>query len=101
MKRKYIANVQREYDVHRVVHHVGRGDNVKYVVRLYGSTSADNLVEQQAQIPELLITHYWRQLWKHNAMTQRQREANRGQKLTHTTFGTDEQVNDDISTKRK
>lgn len=54
-----IANALREYSVDRKVSHVGRGNNVKYVVGWYGYTAADDTVQPTAHIPEHFITRYW------------------------------------------
>lgn len=42
-----------------IVRHVAKGDKVKDVVRWYGYTPADDMVELPAHTSEQLIARYW------------------------------------------
>lgn len=44
-----------KYTVDRIVCHVGKGNNVKYVLRWYGNQPADDQVELPVHIPSILI----------------------------------------------
>lgn len=57
-----LADALHEYAVHCVMSHKGESDNVRYVVRLYGYTFAEDRVEPLEHIPEHFITCYWGRL---------------------------------------
>lgn len=51
-----VAKAPREYPVDRIGCHVAKGNNVNYVLSLYGYTAAGEKVEPYAPIPESFIT---------------------------------------------
>lgn len=62
MGEQNVVNVSRDYAIGGIVRHVGRGDNINYVVRRYGYTLDDDTVEPPADIPKRLITRCWRRV---------------------------------------
>lgn len=60
----------REYRVTRIVRHISEGDNVRFVVRWYGYTSADDTVKPPEHIFEHLITRYWRRVMRNEVAGQ-------------------------------
>lgn len=57
------AMVPQEWTVDYTVRHIGKGANVKYVIRWYGYTSTDDTVETTKHIPQHFITGYWWRVW--------------------------------------
>lgn len=53
------AKVGQEYAVGGLIHIVGTGANVRYVVQWYGYTAADDIFEVPTSIPLRIITRYW------------------------------------------
>lgn len=53
-----VTKTLREYAVDCVVCH-GEGDKVRYIVRWYGHSIADDTVEPLEHIPEYFIIRYW------------------------------------------
>lgn len=50
-----VANAPCEYTVDCILHHVGEGDGVRYLVRWYGYASADDTVDPPEHIPNILL----------------------------------------------
>lgn len=63
-------NELRKYAVDRIFGHIGCGNNVKYFLRSYRVTPADDKVERSAHIPEHFITRYWHQMRKKDTKQQ-------------------------------
>lgn len=53
-----------EYVVDRMVDHIVKGDNLRYVVRWYGYGPIDDTVELAHYIPQHFITRHWRRINK-------------------------------------
>lgn len=58
MEEENVTSLWREYAVDGIVRVIGKGNKVKYVVRWYGYTSADDTVEPPVHIPEQLFTGF-------------------------------------------
>lgn len=57
-----IARVTHDYAVNHIMSHVGKGDNVQYLLRWYTYNFVDERVEPSEHIFEHFITHNWRRL---------------------------------------
>lgn len=98
LKEEDVGNSLPENAEDRTVRHVWKEDNVKYVVRCYCYSPADDTVELPAHIPKHFMTHYWCPARKQHARRQKQRKRSRGRQGTDATYCTCEPVNDDIPT---
>lgn len=73
MEEENVASAPQQYAVNGIVFDVGKGNNIKYIVRWYGYSPDDNKVEPPAHIPERYITRFLRWVRKQDARRQRQR----------------------------
>lgn len=70
LEEENVTNAAQEYDLDRLVLHVGKGDNLTHAVRGYGYTAPDDMVELPAHNPEHSITRYWHRIRKQYAKKQ-------------------------------
>lgn len=93
-----------DYAVDYIVHLVGEGDNIRYVLRWYCFSSAEGTVEPPEHIPEHIFTRYWRGLNKRCKVKQRwvQRNTNGTRKVAKKpTLPGNSIANDYISVNRQ
>lgn len=69
-----LADLPQEYGVLLIVSHSNTSGEVKYFVRCYGYTLADNTAEPPEQIPEHFNSHCWLRE-RNNDAVQRQRKG--------------------------
>lgn len=93
-KTANVANAQQKYAVDCMLLHVGKGNNVRYVVHWYSYTTAVVTVELAAPIPEHSFTSFWCRLWRQEAELQRLKKRNTARHRTHATHSTGEPASD-------
>lgn len=64
LEEENVASVLRKFALYRLARHGKKADNVKYIIRWYGYTLADDIVKLRAHIPEHFVTQHWRQSQK-------------------------------------